>query len=126
MPNNRSVAPFVALCLLTMPAVAAGSDNGPLNGPMPQNRIEMVPVPSPVISDMPPATSSASVEQPMGMGAAEMGAPGLTPPGIMMGGAGTWMLGYRYSIDRMDGNLVGGRRISDAAVRVSSWRPPPT
>ena len=116
MPINRSIAPFVALCFLTTPAVAAGSGNDPPNDPMPENRIEMVPVPSPVISDVPPATSSASVQQPMGMGAAEMGAPGLTPPGIMMGGAGTWMLGYRYSIDRMDGNLVGTRRISDAAV----------
>ena len=116
MPINHLFAPLMAISFLTTPAVAAGSGNDPVNHPMPENRSVESPEPSPATSETPQATASASVQQPMAMGASQMGAVGLTPPGIMMGGAGKWMVGYRYSIDRMDGNLVGTRRISDATV----------
>jgi hypothetical protein len=40
----------------------------------------------------------------------------LTPPGIMVGEAGKWMVSYSYNYQRMDGNLVGSRSVSDAEV----------
>jgi len=57
-------------------------------------------------------TSSPNAAMPNDM----MGAAGLVPPGIMVGKAGRWMVGYQVMFDKMDGNLVGSRRISDAAI----------
>ncbi len=50
------------------------------------------------------------------MGDDMMGAAGLTPPGIMVGKAGRWMVGYQVTFDKMDGNLVETHRISDVAI----------
>jgi hypothetical protein len=50
------------------------------------------------------------------MGGDMMGGAGLTPPGIMVGQAGRWMLGFQVMFDRMDGNRVGTARVSDASV----------
>lgn len=45
-----------------------------------------------------------------------MGAPGLVPFGIMTGQAGKWMVGYRFVFEKMDGNLVGTRHISEPEI----------
>jgi hypothetical protein len=45
-----------------------------------------------------------------------MGATGLVPPGVMVGMAGRWMVGYQVMFDRLEGNLVGSRRVSEATV----------
>ena len=54
--------------------------------------------------------------QDTGMGDDMMGAAGLVPPGIMIGKAGRWMVGYQVMFDKMDGNLVGTKRITNAGV----------
>ena len=125
MPNNHLFASFIAISLFATPAVAADSDKDHVIDPMAENRSKASPEPSPASPDAPQATTSVSVQRPMAMGASQMGVAGLTPPGIMMSSAGKWMLGYRYSIDRMDGNLVGTRRISDTAV-LSQFMASPT
>ncbi len=61
------------------------------------------------------AQSSKSSED-AGMGNDMMGAAGLVPPGIMVGKAKRWMVGYQVMFDNMDGNLVGTERIEDAAI----------
>lgn len=66
--------------------------------------------------------SAAHGQQPGGMGAVAgmasqtMGAVGLVPPGIMVGQARQWMIGYQVAFDEMSGNLVGANRVGDAAV----------
>ena len=45
---------------------------------------------------------------------AMMGAP--LPFGIMIGRAETWMVGYQFMFEKMDGNLIGSRSVSDASV----------
>lgn len=57
---------------------------------------------------------SAGTQENMGSGA--MGAPGLVPPGLMVGRAGRWMVGYQIMFDNMDGNVVGTHAISNAGV----------
>ncbi len=46
----------------------------------------------------------------------KMGAPGLVPPGIMVGMKGKWMIGYQLMFDKMDGNRIGTRNVSNASV----------
>ena len=41
---------------------------------------------------------------------------GYMPPGLMVGRAGEWMLGYQFMFDKMSGNLVGTKRISDEKI----------
>jgi hypothetical protein len=41
---------------------------------------------------------------------------GFIPPGIMVGRAGEWMLGYQYMFDNMAGNLVGTSPISSEQI----------
>ena len=41
---------------------------------------------------------------------------GYMPPGIMVGQAGEWMLGYQFMFDDMAGNLVGTNRISNEKI----------
>ena len=41
---------------------------------------------------------------------------GYMPPGIMVGRAGEWMLGYQYMFDSMAGNLVGTNHISNEKI----------
>jgi len=60
--------------------------------------------------------SSGVSSQEVGMGNDMMGAAGLTPPGIMIGQAKKWMVGYQVMFDNMNGNLIGSDRISDATV----------
>lgn len=60
--------------------------------------------------------SSGASTQNTGMNDDMMRAAGLVPPGIMVGKAGRWMVGYQVMFDKMDGNLVGTNRISDAQV----------
>jgi len=66
--------------------------------------------------DMTLMKSSGTASQDAGMGDDMMSAAGLVPPGIMVGKAGRWMVGYQVMFDKMDGNLVGTNRISDARV----------
>lgn len=60
--------------------------------------------------------SEGAPSQDAGMGDDMMGAAGLVPPGIMVGNAGRWMVGYQIMFDKMDGNLVGTDRVTDAKV----------
>ena len=41
---------------------------------------------------------------------------GYMPPGIMVGRAGEWMLGYQFMFDKMSGNLFGTKRISNEKI----------
>ncbi len=41
---------------------------------------------------------------------------GLVPPGIMIGEAKRWMVAYQGMFDKMQGNLVGSRRIDEATI----------
>ena len=50
------------------------------------------------------------------MDSEKMGAPGLVPPGIMVGMAKRWMVGYQVMFDKMDGNRVGTHNVSNAFV----------
>lgn len=61
-------------------------------------------------------SSGGASSQDAGMSDDMMGEAGLTPPGIMVGKAGRWMVGYQFMFDKMDGNLVGTDRVSDAKV----------
>lgn len=61
------------------------------------------------------AAQAAAVQE-MDMGGTEMGGMSLMPPGVMVGEPGKCMVSYRYIYDRMDGNLVRSRSISDASV----------
>jgi len=45
-----------------------------------------------------------------------MGAPGLVPFEVMAGQAGQWMVGYQFMLEKLDGNLVGTDKISEAEV----------
>ena len=60
--------------------------------------------------------SDGASSQNGGMSDDMMGAAGLIPPGIMVGQAGRWMVGYEFMFDKMDGNLIGTDRISNAAI----------
>lgn len=53
-----------------------------------------------------------------------MGAPGLVPFDIMTGQAGKWMVGYQFMSDKMDGNLVGTRTISEPEILTSFYSTP--
>lgn len=50
----------------------------------------------------------------VGMGGME--AAGMTPPSIMVGQGGRWVIGYQYSFDKFKGNLVGTSHISTADI----------
>ena len=70
-------------------------------------------------ASMAPPTSSALEAAPMqqmGKGGPKMGDMGLMPLGVMIGEAGKWMVGYSYTYERMVGNLIDSRSISDADV----------
>ena len=80
-------------------------------------------LPTPTPQPMPTASpemagmkSRDASTQDTGMGDDMMGAAGLVPPGIMIGKAGRWMVGYQVMFDKMDGNLVGTKRITNAGV----------
>ena len=75
------------------------------------------PQPMPAASpDMAGMKSKDTASQDQGMDDDMMGAAGLIPPGIMVGKAGRWMVGYQVMFDKMDGNLIGTKRISNAGV----------
>ena len=81
----------------------------------------MTPTPTP--QPMPTASpemagmkSRDASTQDTGMGDDMMGAAGLVPPGTMIGKAGRWMVGYQVMFDKMDGNIVGTKRITNAGV----------
>ena len=71
--------------------------------------------PSMATTPTPDGNAMRSTAQP-GMGNDKMGAPGLIPPGIMVGQAGKWMVGYQVTFYKFDGNLVGTDPISNVAV----------
>lgn len=71
---------------------------------------------STVLSTPSGIAARAEAAQGMDMGGADQGGMSVMPPGVMVGEAGKWMVGYRYLYDRMDGNLVGRRSISEADV----------
>ena len=80
-------------------------------------------LPTPTPQPMPTASpemagmkSRDASTQDTGTGDDMMGAAGLVPPGIMIGKAGRWMVGYQVMFDKMDGNLVGTKRITNAGV----------
>ena len=79
----------------------------------PPNGMTQSPTPKPDMTEMKSSDASSLKAE---MGDDMMGAAGLVPPGIMVGKAGRWMVGYQVMFDRMDGNLVGTRRISDAKI----------
>ena len=66
--------------------------------------------------DMTGMKSSSAASQHASMADDLMGAAGLVLPGSMVGKAGRWMVGYQVMFDKMDGNLVGTNRVSDAKV----------
>ena len=74
--------------------------------PMPQ------PTPVPPMTDMGLSKDASKDDMDDDM----MGAPGLTPPGIMIGKAGRWMIGYQVMFDKMEGNRIGTRQVSNATV----------
>ena len=55
-----------------------------------------------------------SVQKEMKMGG--MGAAGLMPPGIMVGEKGKWMIVYEFMSDKMKGNLLGAKKISEESI----------
>lgn len=69
--------------------------------------------PKPAMKDM--NSRDASTQQ-AGMGNDMMGAGGLVPPGIMVGKAGRWMVGYQVMFARMDGNIIGTHTVSTGTV----------
>ena len=71
---------------------------------------------SDVLSTSSGIAARAAAAQGMDMGGTDKGGMSVMPPGVMVGEAGKWMVGYRYIYDRMDGNLVGSRSISEADV----------
>lgn len=104
----RKFIPIFLSCfafLITSGFPAHGQQPSP--GNTPRQAIEQPPT-------TPMEVKGPSAERP-GMGNM-MGTAGLTPPGIMVGKAGRWMLGYEFLLDNMDGNLVGTDRISNAAI----------
>lgn len=68
---------------------------------------------SPEMKDM---RSSEASTQAASMANNMMGAAGLTPHGVMVGMAGRWMVSYHFMIDKLGGNLVGTRRVSNESV----------
>ena len=113
--------------LLAMTATTYGFQNTAINNPA--NAVKSIPpaaTPTPTPNgmiksptpkpDMTKMKSSEASSSKAEMGDDMMGAAGLVPPGIMVGKAGRWMVGYQVMFDRMDGNLVGTRRISDAKI----------
>ncbi len=65
------------------------------------------------MSDMKKSGDSSMDEQ---MGKNMMGAAGLVPHGIMVGKAGRWMISYHFMVERLEGNLVGTKRVSEASI----------
>lgn len=57
-----------------------------------------------------------SAKQMKSMGEEVMSNAGLVPPGIMIGEAKKWMVGYQIMFDNMKGNLVETNPISDAKI----------
>lgn len=51
----------------------------------------------------------------VGMGGG-MEAAGMTPPSIMVGQGGRWVIGYQFSLDKFNGNLVGTSHISNTDI----------
>lgn len=50
---------------------------------------------------------------------------GYMPPGIMVGRAGEWMLGYQFMFEKMSGNRIGTKRISNEKI-LESFATTPT
>ena len=69
-----------------------------------------------------PSGSGSAADAPMHD--AMMDDAGLVPPSLMTGEARKWMLGYSFMQERMDGNLSGGSRVSDATVLTSFMASP--
>lgn len=63
-----------------------------------------------------PAMSGVQAKPMKGMGGEMRRNAGLVPPGIMIGEAKRWMVGYQGMFDKMEGNLVGSSRISEAKI----------
>ncbi len=81
--------------------------------PTPMPGMAQTPTTSPDMKDM---KSSGTSSQAAIMGYNMMGAAGLVPHGVMVGMAGRWMVSYHFMIDRLEGNLIGARRVSEASV----------
>jgi len=69
--------------------------------------------------DMTAMKSNDASPQAAAMGYKMMGAAGLVPHGVMVGMKGRWMVSYHFMIDRLEGNLVGTRRVTDASVLIN-------
>lgn len=63
-----------------------------------------------------PTMTGVQAKPMKGMGGEMRGNAGLIPPGIMIGEAKRWMVGYQAMFDKMEGNLVGTNRISEAKI----------
>ena len=63
-----------------------------------------------------PDMSGMQTKPMKGMGGEMMRNAGLFPPGIMIGEAKRWMVGYQVMFDKMEGNLVGSSRISESKI----------
>lgn len=109
-PGNSTPA-YVEYSQNTVPVL--GVLDAPSPTPTPEVKARKKPTPQPSMTGM---KSSDGSSQDAGMGGGMMGEAGLTPPGIMVGQAGRWMVGYQFMFDKMDGNLVGTNRVSDAKV----------
>ena len=95
------------------PAMAAGGDDAALASGM--QATGSTEGGSDVLATSSGIAVRAEAAQGMDMGT-EMAGMSLMPAGVMVGEPGKWMVGYRYIYDRMDGNLLGSRSISDAGV----------
>ncbi len=85
----------------------------PMPTPTPAGMVKM-PTPTPGMKDMKSSTDSSKDSS--NMDDDMMGAAGLVPPGIMVGMKGKWMIGYQFMFDKMGGNRIGTRNVSNASV----------
>lgn len=60
--------------------------------------------------------SKKNQKPPMEMKGGDMMSAGLLPAGIMIGEAKKWMVGYQVMFDKMEGNLVESKSISEANI----------
>jgi hypothetical protein len=82
-----------------------------------------MPTPAPgALSTAPAPTPTSEMAV---MDDAKMGGRGLVLPGIMVGTAKRWMIGYQLMFDKMDGNRIGTRNVGNATV-LSRYMASPT
>src|SRR6476659_7652986 len=114
-PDNRVESPPTKPNMTGMKSSGDASEKS-APSPTPMPGMAQTPATSPDMKDM---KSNDASPQAAAMGYKMMGAAGLVPHGVMVGMKGRWMVSHHFMNDRLEGNLVGTRRVTDASVLIN-------